>query len=86
MQAVNSRVVGLVALEPRQPISHHDPDVPSPHYCLYCRSGRQAATRQLDNVADPVPPTRVVHANLTALMLDLQRELQAYYAKMDRVL
>jgi hypothetical protein len=86
MQAVNSRVVGLVALEPGQPICRNDSDVPSPRYCLYSRSGRQAATRQLDNVADPVLPTRIVHANLTALMLDLQRELQTYYAKMDRVL
>jgi len=86
MQAVNSRVVGLVALEPRQPISPNDSDVRSPHRRLYSRSGRQAATRQLEHVADPALPTRMVHANLAALMLDLQRELQTYYAKLDPVL
>lgn len=86
MQAVNSRVVGLVALEPRQQISTNDSDVRSPHHRLYNTSGRRAATRQLEHVADPALPTRMVHANLAALMRDLQRELQAYYAKLDPVL
>ena len=86
MQAVHSRVVGLVALEPRQQISTNDSDVRSPRHNLYNTSDRRAATRQLEHVADPALPTRMVHANLAALMLDLQRELQAYYAKLDPVL
>ncbi|NIP85094.1 MAG: hypothetical protein GTO03_05860 [Planctomycetales bacterium] len=85
MQAVNSRIVGLVALEPQQQIVTSQASPHAPHNRLCNRSNRRATLRQLDHLSDTAPPTRIVSANLAALRQDLQRELQDFYAKLEAV-
>ncbi|NIM09775.1 MAG: hypothetical protein GTO53_11700 [Planctomycetales bacterium] len=82
---MNSRVVGLVTLEPYQHIVNKGFEMRSAGHRLHHRSDRLATTRRLDPITESAIPTRIVHANLAALMRDLEGELQAYYAKLDAV-
>ncbi|MGB6043761.1 MAG: hypothetical protein WBF93_11445 [Pirellulales bacterium] len=83
MPIASSRVVGLVTLQPHQRLRRERLTAEASSLHSFKRSSHRAITGRHSGSGDP--PVRVVHANLAALMEELQAELNTYYARIDAI-